>query len=360
MNIDLVEITIKDLVDGFVDLGDDGAFSYNGNLDIRPPYQREFIYEIENKRAVIDTILKGYPINVMYWAVKEDAKYEIIDGQQRTLSICKYIEGEFAFNSLFFSNLTIDIQDKILDYKLMIYLCSGDDSEKLEWFKTINIAGIKLTEQELRNAVYSGSWVTDAKRYFSRNNCLAKRIGENYLLGEYKRQDYLETAIKWKINAEGISSIEMYMANHQHDTNAGELTDYFTSVIEWVQRIFPTYRSIMKGLPWGIFYNQHHTNTQLDVIQLENEIQRIISDEDVTNNKGVYDYLLNGNESALSVRRFSQNDRFTVYTQQNGLCLECQNAFRIEEMEADHIIPWAQGGRTILANCRMLCRNCHH
>lgn len=359
MNIDLFEISVEDLVNGFDDRGDDGAFSYDGRLDIRPPYQREFIYDMEKKTGVIDTILKGYPLNVMYWAVKDNGQFEIIDGQQRTLSICKYIDGEFSLNGLFYSNQPVDIQDKIKNYKLMVYKCEGTDSEKLAWFETINIAGIKLSDQELRNAVYAGSWVTDAKRYFSKTNCIAKIRGENYLSGEYRRQDYLETAIEWKIDSDNIQDIKTYMGLHQHDDSAEDLINYFTDVIDWVERIFPRYRSIMKGIPWGIFYNEHSLNANLDPIHLESEISRIISYEDVTRNKGVYDYLLNGNESSLSIRQFSDNDKLTKYTQQQGICPLCNNSFQIHEMHADHITRWSNGGRTTLDNCRMLCIDCH-
>jgi len=167
MDINLTEITVRELTDKYVDKEENGVLGYSGKLDIRPPYQREFIYKDKQRDAVVDTITKKYPLNVMYWAVREDGKFEVIDGQQRTISICQYIEGDFAFNNRYFHNLQKDEQEQLLNYKLMVYFCSGEDSEKLEWFKTINIAGEKLTDQELRNAVYSGSWVSDAKRYFS-------------------------------------------------------------------------------------------------------------------------------------------------------------------------------------------------
>ena len=176
MKITLKEISVRDLTNGFEDNNDDGVIGYGGVLDIRPPYQREFIYKDKQKEAVIDTINKNYPLNVMYWAVNEGG-FEVIDGQQRTISICQYVNGDFAYMFRYFHNLQKDEQDRILNYKLMIYLCEGNDSEKLEWFRTINIAGEKLTEQELRNAVYSGSWVSDAKRYFSKNGCAAYGLG---------------------------------------------------------------------------------------------------------------------------------------------------------------------------------------
>ena len=227
MKIELKEITVRDLTNGYEDNEENGVLGFGGQLDIRPPYQREFIYKDKQRDAVINTIIKDFPLNVMYWAVREDGNYEVIDGQQRTISICQYVEGDFAFNKRYFHNLQKDEQEQILNYKLMVYLCSGADSEKLEWFRTINIAGEKLTDQELRNAVYSGSWVSDAKRYFSKTGCAAYGIASDYVNGSPIRQDYLETAIKWISD----DNIEQYMAEHQHDPNASALWIYFQSVI---------------------------------------------------------------------------------------------------------------------------------
>ena len=249
MKIELKEITVRDLANGYKDNAEGGVVGYGGKLDIRPPYQREFIYKDKQREAVINTVKKSYPLNVMYWAVREDGSFEVIDGQQRTISICQYLKGGFSFQDLYFQNLQNDEQDQILDYKLMIYLCSGTDSEKLEWFKTINIAGERLTEQELRNAVYSGSWVSDAKRYFSKNGCAAYGIGSDYLNGSPIRQDYLETTIDWL--SEG--KIEGYMGKHQHDVDAKALWVYFQAVIAWVNKTFTKKRKFMKGVDWERF-----------------------------------------------------------------------------------------------------------
>lgn len=183
MDIELKEITTRELSDGFQDNNENGVVGFGGNLDIRPPYQREFIYKDKQRDAVINTITKNFPLNVMCWAVNENGTFKVIDGQQRTISICQYINGDFAYQNRYFHNLKNDEKEQILNYKLMVYVCSGTESEKLEWFKTINIAGEKLTEQELRNAVYTGSWVSDAKRYFSKNGCVAFNIGSDYLTG---------------------------------------------------------------------------------------------------------------------------------------------------------------------------------
>ena len=244
MNIELKEITVRELTEGFEDNAENGVVGYGGKLDIRPPYQREFIYKDKQRDAVIDTVNKSYPLNVMYWAVREDGNFEVIDGQQRTISLCQYVNCDFSFMFRGFDNLQNDEQEKILNYKLMVYVCSGTDSEKLEWFKTINIAGEKLTEQELRNAVYSGSWVSDAKRHFSKTGCPAFRIGSDYINGSPIRQEYFETAIDWISNG----NIEVYMSNHQHDPNASALWRYFQDVITWVEATFTTKRSkFMKG-----------------------------------------------------------------------------------------------------------------
>src|SRR5690554_6759538 len=193
MEINLKNITIRDLVKDYKNNPDGGVSGYGGLLDIRPPYQREFVYNDKQREAVIDTVKKGFPLNVMYWAVRDNGDFEIIDGQQRTISICQFVNSDFSYKDRYFHNLSDDEQEKILDYELTVYECSGTDSEKLEWFKTINIAGEELTDQELRNAVYHGSWVTDAKRYFSKSNCPAYQIGSRYLRGTPIRQDYLET-----------------------------------------------------------------------------------------------------------------------------------------------------------------------
>ena len=351
MKIELKEITIRELVEGFEDNNEGGVKGYCGRLNIRPPYQREFVYKDKQRDAVVNTITKDFPLNVMYWAVCEDGTYEVIDGQQRTISICQYVEGDYAFMERYFHNLQVDEKNKILDYKLMIYLCSGTDSEKLEWFKTINIAGEKLTEQELRNAVYAGSWLADAKRYFSKNNCVAYNIGEDFMVGTPIRQDYLETVIGWISNGQ----IEAYMAKQQHKPNANELWLYFQSVISWVKATFIQYRREMKGVDWGVLYAEFK-DEEIDSIKLENDIAILMSDEDVTKKKGIYAYVLTKKEKHLSIRAFSDNQKREAYEKQKGICVVCKNHFEINEMEADHITPWHDGGKTNAVNCQMLCK----
>ncbi|HQR73990.1 MAG TPA: DUF262 domain-containing protein [Sulfurovum sp.] len=364
MQIELKEITIRELTNGYIDNEEDGVVGFDGKLDIRPPYQREFVYKDKQREAVIDTVTKGFPLNVMYWAMKEDGGYEVIDGQQRTISISQYINGDFAYMMRYFHNLQKDEQEEILDYKLMVYFCSGTDSEKLEWFKTINIAGEELTEQELRNAVYSGSWVTEAKKYFSRNGCVAYSMGHQYMGGTVNRQDYLETAIDW-IAKRDKTIIEKYMATHQHDTNANELWLYFKSVIDWVSAVFPKYRKEMKGIEWGILFNAYKDDNSLDPKTLEAKISELMQDEDVGSKKGIYEYLLTGKEKHLNIRAFSDKQKREAYERQKGICPVCVKNksekihYELNEMEADHITPWHEGGKTEANNCQMLCRECN-
>ncbi len=349
MDIELKKITVRELTKGYQDNNENGVIGFNGKLDIRPPYQREFVYDEKERNAVLDTLRKDFPLNVMYWAVREDGNYEVIDGQQRTISICQYVEGDFSIDGIGFYNLTNDKQDQILDYILMVYFCSGEDSEKLDWFETINIAGKVLTKQELRNAVYSGSWVSDAKRYFSKNS--RPKIGDEYLSGSANRQEYLETAISWISNG----NIKDYMSENQHEPNATELWLYFQSVINWVKANFIKYRKEMKGIKWGILYNEFK-DEKYDAKKLEEQIAILMEDEDVGNKKGIYSYVLTGKEKHLNIRAFNDKQKREAYERQKGICVECKKHFELNEMEADHIDPWHSGGKTDAKNCQMLCK----
>ncbi len=350
MKIELKKITVRDLADGYQDNNEGGVVGYGGKLDIRPPYQREFIYKEKQRDAVINTIIKDYPLNVMYWSVREDGNFEVIDGQQRTISICQYVFGNFSYEKLYFHNQQTDYKEKILNYELMIYLCSGTDSEKLEWFKTINIAGVELTNQELLNAIYSGPWVTDAKRYFSKTGCAAYEVGSKYLSGTAIRQEYLETVIAWKNNKD----VAGYMSQQQQKESADDLWLYFQEVMDWVQRIYPNYRKEMKGIAWGFLYNAFK-DTKATPTNLEKNVARLMEDEDVSNKKGIYSYLLDKQEKHLNIRAFSNNQKIEAYERQKGICIKCNEHFEIEEMEADHITPWSRGGKTVPENCQMLC-----
>ena len=355
MKIELLDLTVQELVEDYEDAGEDGVTGYGGKLDIRPPFQREFIYNDKERNAVIDSILKGFPLNVMYWSDRENGEFEIIDGQQRTISVAQYVDGDFSFNDQYFHNLPSDKQELILGYKLMVYVCSGTDSEKLEWFKTINIAGKELTDQELRNAVYAGTWLSNAKRYFSRNGCAAYQIGNAYVKGSPIRQEYLETAIKWISR----DSIEDYMGKHQHDEDASPLWEYFQSVINWVESTFTNTRSkFMKGIDWGLLYNEYK-DANLDPDEIEEETAGLIFDDDVQRKPGIYPYILTREEKHLNIRAFSDSMKQKVYEKQSGICVRCDDEFIIKEMEGDHITPWSEGGKTNEDNCQMLCKKCN-
>lgn len=350
MKIELQDVSVRELAEGYVDNQEEGVFGYSGQLDIRPPYQREFIYKDKQRDAVIETVTKSFPLNVMYWAVREEGGYEVIDGQQRTISLCQYIEGDYSFNGLYFDNLPADKKQQLLDYPLMVYLCSGTDSEKLEWFKTINIAGVKLTDQELRNAVYSGSWVSDAKRYFSRPNGPAYGLASKYMSGAANRQEYLEDAIDWISGG----SIEDYMGKHQHDKDAEPLWDYFKDVIHWVESTFTTYRKPMQGIPWGVLYNQYKDVKQ-NPAKLEKRVSELVADDEVQANKGIYWYVLDGQEKHLNLRVFNDAQKLAAYERQKGVCPLCGEHFELAQMHGDHIVPWSKGGKTVPENCQMLC-----
>ncbi len=354
MKIEKIPLTIRQLAQDYFDNAENGVVGFGGKLDIRPPFQREFVYDNEQRTAVINSVMENFPLNAMYWADRGNGTFEIIDGQQRTLSLCQFVHGDFSFKNRYFSNMTKDEQEKFLDYALMVYVCAGTDSEKLAWFQVINIKGAVLTDQELRNAVYAGTWVSDAKRYFSKTNCPAYRLAKNYVSGSPIRQEVLETAIEW------ISSgkIENYMATHQHEPNANELWLHFQSVIAWVKATFPKSRSEMKHVGWGTLFSKFGKE-KWDASALETRVKRLMEDSDVQKKPGIYAYVLDGDERHLNIRAFDANTKREVYEKQNGLCAHCGESFSIEQMEADHITPWSQGGRTIAENCRMLCRKCN-
>ena len=358
MKIEQRKITVGEVAEGYFNDAEEGVTGYDGRLDIRPKYQREFVYNDKQRDEVIRTIAKGLPLNVMYWCVTGDDSYEVMDGQQRTIAFCEYIDGAFSVDDRYFYNLPSDQKKAILDYELFVYVCDGTDSEKLDWFRIINIAGEKLTDQELRNAVYAGSWTSDAKRYFSKTGCAAAGLAGDYLKGASIRQEYLETAILWAASAED-KTIEAYMAEHQHDPSAVGLWNHFRSVIDWVQAIFPVYRREMKGLPWGLLFNEHGTRTDLDPKSLESEVQRLMGDEDVTRKSGIYEYLLIGDERKLSIRAFDRRDKLAKYEEQDHRCAICGEEFDFDEMHGDHIVPWSKGGHTTPDNCQMLCTDCN-
>ena len=367
MTIKPLEITVGEITKGYVNNDEMGVRGYGGLLDIRPPYQREFIYDEKEQQAVIRTVLNGYPLNVMYWVKRSDdaeCPYEVMDGQQRTLSLCEYVDGKFAYDFKNFFNQPEDVQEKILNYPLTIYVCEGEASEKLEWFKTINIAGKPLNEQEINNAVYAGPFVTDAKKHFSKSTCGAYRLGKDLVNGTPIRQDFLRKALEWMAAHETRqghrTTIVSYMADHQHDPNANNLWSYFQQVLNWTITNFDMkkFKKIMKGLDWALFYDRFH-DTALDTVALAKQISTLMRDSEVQNPHGIIPYVLTGDERSLDLRAFPEDIKLAVWEKQQHICPHCGKEFDYEFMEGDHITPWRDGGRTVIENCQMLCKECN-
>ena len=381
MKTKLMNVTIGDLIKGYNDQSDEGGpvVGFDGQLNIRPAFQREFIYTRPgDKESVIHSIANNFPLNVMYWADDGEGKYEMLDGQQRTLSICKFCANNFtsdAFSSgnpeYFGTNgkdgLPQDERKLFLNYKLLVYHCTGDDSDKMKWFKTINIPGKQLEHQELLNAVYSCAWTTDARRQFSNKNAQAIEYGDKYLDGNMIRQDHLETAIKWIAYAKSDSSnkaVENHMSMQKKNKTkvAQDLWNHFEGVFVWVESVFPEYHASMKKLPWGEYYHDYH-NTSEDTKEFAKRARDLHKNEDVKGS-GVYLYLLSGDQAHLNVRNFDKKLKNKMHTKQKGICVwrHCptpNQKFDINEMEADHIEPWREGGPTNENNCQLLCKSCN-
>ena len=384
------KLTVADLVEGFYEDTKTGKVTgFNGKLDIRPPYQREFVYEIDKQQKVINTVLSGYPLNVMYWAKKDDGTFELMDGQQRTISICRYSKSQYSVDvetankklPTTYDYLSNDKQQYFLNYPLTVYICDGKEDEKLAWFEIINIAGVKLTEQEMRNAIYNGAWVTDAKRYFSRVD------GEGYAseghesnghtYGDYinvvggknsekenavVRQKLLEIVLQWatdKYNRDNNKkiSIEEYMAFHRREDNARELWRYYEDVMEWVKSTFPVYEDFMKNVNWGELYNTYHDSTPVDA---KDKVAKIMeSADEISNIKNVYLAVLSNDLKYLNARAFDKKDMKRKLKEQNCKCAYCHTDLDNTEMRGDHIRPWSKGGKTEYSNLQILCTECN-
>lgn len=367
MKIEPKLIKVREIFESYADNGDDGVFAYGGRLAIRPPYQREFVYDNEQAEAVIHTVMKGFPLNVMYWVKVGNDSYEVLDGQQRTLSVMRYLKHQFSIvldeKKYYWDALPDDKYNAIMNYEFMVYICEGEESEKLDWFKVVNIAGEKLSDQELRNSVYTGEWLSDAKRHFSKRNCAAKKLSDKYIIGDPNRQELLEKALKGICEYQGIKEITEYMAQHKSDADADELWQYYQDVIHWTEKIFPKYFADMKGLDWCHLYNKYN-NRSYNSSVMGTEVKRLHEDEDVQKSKGIYEYLLCRDIDPfagrlLNLRAFDKRDRMAAYSRQNGICPVCGEHFKFEEMEGDHIKPWSKGGQTTPDNCQMLCKACN-
>ena len=367
MTIKKMKVTVGEITKGYVNNDEQGVRGYGGLLDIRPPYQREFIYNDKEQQAVITTVLAGYPLNVMYWVKRsEDAEcpYEVMDGQQRTLSLCEYVDGKFSYDFKNFFNQPADIQKKILDYELDIYVCEGTPSEKLDWFETINLAGKPLNNQEINNAIFAGPFVTDAKKHFSKSNCGAYRLGKDLVNGTPIRQDFLKKALEWMADHETRQGHRQtligYMGDHQHDPNANNLWSYFQNVLNWAITNFDMkkFKKIMKGLDWALLYDKYGSET-LDTATLAQRISALMRDSEIQKPSGIIPFVLTGDEHYLDLRAFPEDIKLAAWERQNHICPLCGREFDYEFMEGDHITPWREGGRTVVENCQMLCRECN-
>ena len=373
MQITTKYISIRDLSRNYIDQGDDGVFTYNpSNTDsspllvCRPQYQRAFVYTTEESVDLIKSIMEGYPIGLFYWVETNndpDHDYELMDGQQRTISICSYINGDFAVDKRFFYNLTDDEKKQILDYQIMVNVCEGtDQSSKLEWFKIINKSGEPLTNQELRNAVYAGPWLTDAKLYFSKPGGPAVKLSDGYVnTGKVNRQELLERALKWIDYRDSFKDVREYMAKYQLDKDANDLWQYFQDVVNWAKKIFPkTNKKLLVTQDWGKLYHDYHDQTY-NPNDLQDEVDKLTLDDDVTSTSGIVPYVLSDetvvDQKLLHIRTFSRRDMLKKYKEQDGICPACGKHYEFNEMEGDHIVPWSAGGRTEYSNLQMLCKS---
>lgn len=360
-------VKIRDLAEGYHDDGERGVFGLNEHLTIRPIYQREFVYNEKQRQAVVETVMDGLPLSLFYWNDLGDGYYDILDGQQRTISICQYIHGDFTVkmngNSRGFYNLSEDEKREFLDYEIEVKVCEGTEDAKLEWFKRINVAGVPLTNQEVLNGIYSGTWLTSAKLLFSKSNCWILNYADGYISGNPLRQDILEQVFRWKAKEEGCSDITEFMAKHQHDEDCDVLKDYVTKVINWAKENFPeAIKGITDKQDWGLLYNEHK-HDEYSLSELTKSTKELIEDDEVGAKKGIIPYLvskrLKPDEKWLSLRTFSLSQKKKAYDRQTGICKICGEHFEFSEMEGDHITPWSQGGKTVEENLQMLCKRCN-
>ena len=372
MKITEKKITVAELVRNYKDDGAGGVFGFDGRLTIRPAYQREFVYSGKQREDVIHTAMRGFPLNIMYWSKTGDDTYEVLDGQQRTISIAQYVNKEFPVkingNDRFFHNLTEEEKRKLLSYELSVYICEGSEAEKLEWFRVVNISGEVLTPQELLNAAYTGTWLADAKNYFSKPNCVAGKLADGYISGKPLRQEYLEKALAWIADRDGLESGATYMAIHQDDLDANDLWLYFQQVINWAKMLFPKkQKGITDKQEWGLLFNRYGAK-KYNSNTLDAEKNKLMMDDDVTKKPGIIPYLLSdrtpADERSLSIRAFTLAQKLRAYEKQGHRCPHCvlsgnTQEYTFDEMEGDHITPWSQGGHTTDDNLQMLCKTCN-
>ena len=384
MEITRKSITVHELCEGYVNESEtqieDAVKAYGGKLCVRPAFQRAFVYDKKQENAVIDTAMKGFPLNIMYWVDNGDGTYDCLDGQQRTISLCNFVDGVSSFEAPWFNGgkknyihtikrIDPDMYERFMSYELEVYICRGAKSERMDWFRTINIAGEELYPQELRNANYVSPWLTDAKRYFSKANasstakCPAERIGGQYTNKNANRQEILAQVISWRIGSNEDADICQYMEDHIHDEDASDLWNYFNEVINWINEIFPgVYDKGMASVNWGVLYNQYGKD-DLDPDDICAKFDELIEfkaskELDVSVAK-ITEYCITRDEKLLKHRQFSEAQRSTLYNRQKGICPDCGQHYLKSDMHAHHIVPWYNGGITDLSNGVMLCKECH-
>ena len=370
-------ITIKDICEGFVynELEGKGLFGLSGKLTIQPEYQRNYIYADGKKDvAVIESILKGYPLGLIYFNKVSDDILEVLDGQQRITSFGRFVTDKFAIKDengmeQYFSGIASDKQSKILKTKLLIYECEGAESEIKDWFKTINIYGVPVNPQEILNAVYSGTFVTLGKAEFSNSQNSNVQKWSAYISGSVNRQEFFECALDWVSKG----NIDDYMSRHRNDKNIAELKKYFNSVIDWVSTVFVDVESEMRGLKWGRLYEEYH-NKSYNPTKISKEAKKLYGDSYIKNRKGIFEYILGGSVDTklLDVRVFDDATKKNVYSTQTAkaevsgksncpLCaighdINKSKIWKLNEMDADHVTAWSKDGATDIKNCQMLCK----
>jgi hypothetical protein len=373
----LTDISVEDICKGFVynELEGKGLFGWGGKLTIQPEYQRNYIYADGKKDvAVVKSLMSGYPLGLIYFVKTADGRYEVLDGQQRITSFGRFRTGKLAVKDAngmeqYYEGLADDLKERISGAKLTIYVCEGEESEIKDWFKTINIVGVALNEQELLNAIYSGTFVSAAKEEFSNSQNANIQKWSAYVYGSVNRQDYLKTALDWVSKG----NIDGYMSKHRFDTDINELKTYFNSVIDWISGVFSDVEKEMRGLEWGRLYETYH-KTPYDPVEVSKRVQTLLADPYVKNKRGIFEYILGGEQDTklLDIRIFEEHTKRSVYTIQTKTAIELgvsncplcalgheatrTRIWKLTEMDADHISAWSKGGATDISNCQMLCK----
>ena len=367
-------VTVRKLVEGYSYDKETGEIRcFGGRLNPRPSYQREFVYSLEDQSKVFSTLKRSFPLGIMYWCDAGDGTYELVDGQQRTLSICHIIDNDVSIEindvNIYFRDLPESEQEQILDQELLVYVCVGNLDEKMDWFSTINIAGKELTAQELRSAVYSGPFVSDARRYFvsgADGNALSNGY-DVFVKNKVIRQELLGQVLGWHADFEmtdsgksGDKLIRAYLAKHRHDENAKELFNYYEEVLGWANYIFGTkYKKELPKVEWGILYNKYHTK-MVSPREVQKRVDELMENPEITKKSAIFEYVFSGDEKILSPRTFDDATKRSKFEEQEHKCAYCGNEIPdLKSAHADHIVPWSKGGKTEYGNLQILCVKCN-